>query len=113
MMGKAPAFNANNRNTDTARKVNLNLLFAQEKFLNFSEKSSMGDTINNEKITVIPVRTGVVNTIDRTESGKKTSEVMNMAFAGVGTPINKSVCRASTLNLANRNAEKTAIISDT
>ena len=49
---------------------------------------------------VIPVNTGVVKMMALIDSGKKTKEVRNNALAGVGTPINESVCRVSTLNLA-------------
>lgn len=36
-------------------------------------------------------------------------DAINMALAGVGTPIKDSDCRVSILNLANRMAEKTGI----
>ena len=110
-MGNAPAFNRIIRNTDRARKVSLSLLLTHEKSLNFNAKSSKGATSSKENTIVIPVSTGVVKMIVLTDSGKKTNEVRNNAFAGVGTPINESVCRVSILNLASRKAEKTAIIS--
>lgn len=109
--GKAPAFKITNRNTDRARKVNLIWLLAHEKSLNFRANNSKGATSNNENTIVIPVNTGAVKTIALIDSGKKTSDVKNNAFAGVGTPIKESVCRVSMLNLANLSAEKTAIIS--
>ena len=110
MMGKAPALNSINSNTDKPRKVNLTWLLVQEKSLNFKAKSSKGATSRNENKIVIPVRTDAVNVIALIESGKKTNAVRNKAFAGVGTPINESVWRVSTLNLANLSAEKMAII---
>jgi len=111
IIGNAPALRIINSNTDKARKVNLIWLFAHEKSLNFNANNSNGATNNNEKTMVIPVNTGVLKMTPLRDSGKKTNEVRNIAFAGVGTPINVSVCRVSTLNLANRNAEKTAIIN--
>lgn len=95
---------------DNARKANRSLLFAHEKSLNFKAKSSKGVTKSNENTIVIPVNIGLVNTNALTDSGKKTNEVRNIAFAGVGNPINESVCLVSTLNLAKRNADKTAIM---
>jgi len=108
--GNAPAFKNINSITDTARKLNLILLFFHEKSLNFKANSSNGATSSNENTTVIPVNTGAVKIIALIDSGKKTNEVRNRALAGVGTPIKVSACRVSTLNFARRNDEKTAII---
>lgn len=41
-------------------------------------------------------------------SFRYTREVMKSALAGVGSPMNVSDCRSSTLNLASLKAEKTA-----
>lgn len=110
IIGNAPALKNTNSNTERARKVNLIWLCVHEKSLNFKANNSNGATNKNEKIIVMPVNTGVVKMMALIDSGKKTKEVRNSALAGVGTPINESVCLVSTLNLAKRIAEKIAII---
>ena len=37
------------------------------------------------------------------------NEAIKIVFAGVGSPMNEEVCRVSTLNFANRNAENIVI----
>ena len=51
--GKAVSLNTINSNTDRIRKVNLILLSAQLKFLNFNAKISIRETISNENTIVI------------------------------------------------------------
>ena len=51
--GKAVSLNTAISNTDRIRKVNLILLSAHPKFLNFRAKISIRETINNENMMVI------------------------------------------------------------
>ena len=44
-------------------------------------------------------------------STTKANPIIKIVMAGVGTPINESVCRVSTLNLAKRMADAMVIIS--
>ena len=72
------------------RKVNLTSLPDHLKFLNLSASNFMGATISSEKIIVMATNTGPVKIMVRIDSGRKLSEVMSNAFAGVGIPINES-----------------------
>ncbi len=94
-------------NTAPIRKVNLTLLSDQVKFLNFNANSGMGETMSHENKMVMVSKVMPPNQ----ETGKMAmsdgNPQMKSACAGVGTPMNASLCRVSILNLANRTAAKT------
>lgn len=108
-MGKAPVLKIPTSAALMMRKRNRILLSTQEKFLNFNANRLIGDTSSSEKIIVILTNPKEVKTGTRTCSGKNINAVRKIAFAGVGSPMNESLCRVSTLNLANRKEENTAI----
>ena len=99
-------------NAEIITKIYRILLLFQSNDLNLSEKSDNSATSKYENTTTtanrkkrLSVSLAHVFSPDVT----KTSEQMKIALAGVGNPINESVCRVSMLNLANRNAEKTVM----
>ena len=68
----------------------------------------MGDTINNEKATVIDTSTQSWNS-QASPPDSNGKEVMKSVLAGVFRPLKESVWVSSTLNIAKRSAAKTAI----
>ena len=101
-------------NAERAMKIYLILLFLQLNDLNLSEKRGISATNKYEDITVTANRKNIFSANMAHEwlsDDTKTNEQINSALAGVGKPINESVCRVSILNLANRNAEKAAMIN--
>ncbi len=100
--------NANN-NTDSTRKVNLILLSAHEKVLNFRANSSILDTSKIENTTHIKANITGLYTMSKIGDFRNGSPVMKIAFAGVGSPLNESDCDSSRLNIANLRAEPTTI----
>jgi hypothetical protein len=100
--------NANNI-TDSTRKVNLILLSAQEKFLNFKANSSILETSKIEKTTQIRDNITGLYTTSKIGDFRNGSPVMKIAFAGVGNPLNESDWDSSRLNIANLRADATTI----
>jgi len=101
-------------NADSITKIYRILLLFQSNDLNFNEKSGNSATSKYENITVaanIKKRLSVSVAHEYPPDEIKHNEHINNALAGVGNPINESVCRESMLNFANRNAENTAIIN--
>ena len=82
--------------------------------LNFSENIEISEISNKLKTSTKNINTNgyeqKYSKIGILSIGALISEVKKMALAGVGNPMNVSDCLASMLNLANRKAEKTAII---
>ena len=77
-------------NTEIARNVNLNLLSAQEKFLNFSANNSHGDISKNEKTNVMITRNRSIEIGISKGPSRNTREVIKRALAGVGRPMKVS-----------------------
>lgn len=101
-------------NAESAMKTYRILLLFQSKDLNFSEKRGNSATIKYENTIITASRKNILPVSIASEllpDDMKASEQMNSAVAGVGTPINESVCRVSMLNLASRRAENTAMIN--
>lgn len=74
------------------------------KFLNFKENIGISDISNHENIII---NTKIIYGF--MSLNPIAVEAQNKAFAGVGKPMNDILCLSSKLNLANLNAEKTAI----
>ena len=96
-------------------KIYLILLLFQSNDLNLSEKRGNSATNRYENTAVTANRkkrlsVSIANEWEVSDE-MKASEQINSALAGVGSPINESLCRVSMLNFANRNAEKTAMIN--
>jgi hypothetical protein len=108
--GKAITLKITISNTETIRKVNLSLLSAQVKFLNFNAKISILETSKNENTVVITISTQVCVSHEPTAGATNGNEVMNNVFAGVFKPLKESVCVSSMLKIASRSAENTAIM---
>ena len=108
MNGMAAACQIPTNNTAKAIKVNRSLLFPQVKFVNLSANNSRGHTSKYEKIMVIATRKRSQERNASNGDFRNTNDVMNKAFAEVGTPMNESFWFSSILNLANRSAEKIA-----
>jgi len=98
-------------NTAASRKVNRNWLPLHAKFLNFNAKSGSGETISPENRIVAENKTASPSHSGEEGRGKAVINEgipqINNAWAGVGTPINESLWRASILNFARRMADKT------
>ena len=92
-------------------KMNLTLFFSQLKFLNFRANMGTSQTSNMQKSNMKRKRNTALNLSETKKACcPNTSEPQKSALAGVGRPMNWLLCRSSKLNLANRNAEKAAII---
>ncbi len=102
------------------RNKNRILFSFQLNVLNFSESKGSSATNKYDNRTDITIKNTVLRNNDCI--GKiliptrvdcwikiKGKEAINKAFAGVGNPINTSVCLSSLLNLARRNAENKGI----
>jgi hypothetical protein len=94
-------------NTAPIRKVNRTLLSAQVKFLNFNANSDKGETMSHENRTVMLCNVMAPNQASGKMAMSDGNPQIKSAWAGVGTPMNASLCRVSILNLANRMAAKT------
>src|SRR5687767_1302737 len=77
-------------NTERIKKVNRNLLSAQEKFLNLRANISIGDTNRSENTMVIEIRTQSWYSHSPTDGGSSGRAVMNSVFAGVFSPMKES-----------------------
>ena len=119
MIGIATGLRIINRTTEIIKKTNRNSLPFHPNDLNFIANNGISVTIKAENPTEDPI-INHLSTI--TVSGfhhkcKGINSIINgmditqRAVAGVGTPLKLSVCLVSTLNLANRNAEKTGMAS--
>ena len=107
--GKAITLKIIISNTETIKKVNLILLSAQLKFLNFNAKISILETSRNENTVVIRINTHVCVSHGPAIGATNGREVINNVFAGVFNPLNESVWVSSMLKIASRSAEKTAM----
>ncbi len=94
-------------NTAPIRKVNLTLLSGQVKFLNFNANSAMGETMSHENRMVMVSKVMAPNQASGKMAMSDGNPQMKSAWAGVGKPMNASLCRVSILNLASRMAAKT------
>lgn len=80
------------------------LLSFIDRFLNFRENIGISDMSNHENMIInTKITNGFISL------APIAIEDQNSAFAGVGRPINDVLCLSSKLNLANLNAEKTAM----
>lgn len=120
------AANFNNPNNITAEEIiTYRISFPlKPNFLNLSENKGNSAIIKNDIIQQNAInnhglkKTDIINSImpgDVTPENQgsiiKGMEAISIALAGVGNPINDSVCRTSLLNFARRKAEKTGISS--
>ena len=116
IVGIATKFSSEINTKDTPKKLILSLLSLQLRFLNFKENKGIS-AINNTDITTVArikssgIAIQVLRELPAWNSVIKGKERKNKVFAGVGKPIKLSVCLSSTLNFANRYAEKAGIIS--
>ena len=98
------------RGMQTSKKMKLTLLSFQDRFLNFNENIGISETKRYENIATRAKRYKALKLSEiKKECAPTTKDPQKRAFAGTGSPINELVCRSSTLNLANLNAEKTEI----
>jgi hypothetical protein len=96
---------------ENAIKTYLILLFFQSNDLNLSEKRGNSDTSKYENMTVTANRKKRLFVRKfQSLNEMNANEQMKIALAGVGSPINESLCRVSILNFASRNAENTAMM---
>src|SRR5690606_34064646 len=90
----------------------LYLLSLKENFLNFKAIKGNSAVNNKAKSKVKPIRNGpllIKFPAHSNSSAIKGSVEINSPLAGVGTPIKRSLCRVSILNLAKRMADWVAI----
>lgn len=70
--------------------------------------TSRADSTNDNAMMAVGEEVKIWNHLAKGLSKPRISPTMNMALAGVGSPMNDTVCRVSILNFANRRAEKMA-----
>lgn len=92
--------------------------FTESPFLTFNENIGIGETSRADKTKTIAIMAigEAVNTSNQSLYellSPSITPTINMAFAGVGSPINEVVCWVSILKIANLSAEKTAIKNGT
>ena len=109
----ATKWNPINSNTESRRKVNLILFSFQLKFLNLSAKKSSLETMSKEKTSVIAISIQLWYNQPPTVFEIKGNDVIKSVLEGVFKPLKESVCVSSTLKIANRKAEKTAMMNPT
>ena len=86
------------------------LLLSQLKFLNFNENIGISEIKKKDDNNIRPsIKNQPALRLNIQCPAPVTKDDQKRAFAGVGKPINVFVCRLSTLNFANRQAENTAI----
>ena len=79
--------------------------------MNFNENIGISETKRYENIATRAKRYIALKLSEiKKECAPTTKDPQKRAFAGTGSPINELVCRSSTLNFANLNAEKTEIV---
>lgn len=114
MIGMATGRRIINRTTEIIKRRNRISLPFHPKDLNFKASKGMSETIRNERPSAEPIKNHR-STITCSGSHHRWNgmcsiirgiEITHIALAGVGTPRKLSDCRVSTLNFANRKAEK-------
>lgn len=113
--GMANTFHTRSMTTLTAKKTYRNAFCFQVKFLNLRLISGSLETRSNDKMILI---TANISAFKRWFNPLKFwfningSPLIKKALAGVGSPINCSLCLSSVLNLASLNAENKAILNE-
>src|SRR5688500_14078738 len=111
MIGTARYWRVNKSNTARSRKVNRILLSSHLKLLNLNAKNSIRDTSRNENSRVMATSIAGSYSQRPTWLYSKGSEVMKIVLAGVFNPRKESRCVSSTLKIASRKAENTAMVN--
>ena len=109
IIGMAAVVNQASDTIESKRKMNFVLFSCQEKFLNLSAKSSIGETNRYEDSAIIAINTHCSLNQGAIQPVCRGNAVISNALAGVGNPLKESVCVSSMLKIAKRSAEKIAI----